>query len=39
MGRRDILTGSAVLWAPGTHGLCTTHKDRVNEELLNFIKS
>ena len=33
---KAVLIGAIVKGAP--HGLCTTHKDLVNEELISFIK-
>ena len=35
-----IVTGSTLKVYPGApHGLCSTHKDQVNVDLLTFIKS
>ncbi|WP_265911319.1 alpha/beta fold hydrolase, partial [Erwinia billingiae] len=35
-----LLPNPTVKVYPGApHGLCSTHKDQVNEDLLNFIKS
>jgi non-heme chloroperoxidase len=34
-----IIKGATLKIYPGTpHGMCSTHKDRINEELLAFIK-
>jgi len=34
-----IKNGSLMIIKGASHGLCTTHKDRVNEALLSFIKA
>lgn len=35
-----LVKGATLKLYPGfDHGMCTTHKDRINEDLLAFIKA
>ena len=40
MPSSKLVKGSTLKVYPGfDHGMCTTHKDQINEDLLAFIKS
>jgi non-heme chloroperoxidase len=38
LSAKIVKNAKLVVYEGAPHGLCTTHKDRVNEELLAFIK-
>ena len=39
LSSKIIKNAKLVVYKGAPHGMCTTHKDKVNEELLGFIKS